>query len=152
MEVLWVWSWGQQNSFNQLAALTSRTGTHFPQFFYLQILYRGVFFQRALFQGSKARKKENQIMKVSSSWPPLHGVMLETLRNEFQVYVFWGRKGETFTQGLPLTICQSAKPHTTQKCRLRCILFSVEQGPVTSHWWHQQRSSRAEDQMCMAQD
>lgn len=44
-----------------------------------------------------------------------------------------GKKGETSTHGLSLTTCQSAKPHTTQECRMHCVVFSMEQGPMASH-------------------
>lgn len=123
---------GQKNSFNQLAALISRIVTNLPQLFksYATTLFRSVFPESSIL-GNKASEKENQIKKVLSSQPQLHGP-----RNPMTCIsglCLMGKKGRTIYPWAPTPICQRFTSRDKQPAPLACMWFSMKQVPVVSH-------------------
>ena len=117
----------------------------------MQILYLGVFSQRAEFWGSKARE-EDQYKKVLSSWPPLQGIILETLWNASQDHVFREEREKHLSIGSHAPYIQGSPPGTNS------LHFRVVYDLAWNKFlqcltlWHQQRSPRVEGRVCLAQD
>lgn len=123
---------GLEKHLNQLVALISTTKLISPIFFICKYCIGECFSREQNFRAAEWERRTDT-RKCSSSWLPLHGVVLEILWNTSLDHLSWRRKGETLIYRLLPSICQRFTSWDKFPTFLGCIWFSREQVPVASH-------------------